>query len=33
MPESTSELIFYEAGHQLPAAYVEDALAWFENHL
>ncbi len=33
MPESTSELVFYQAGHQLPAAYVEDALAWFENHL
>lgn len=31
MPEK--DLIFYDAGHRLPAAYPDDALAWFERYL
>jgi pimeloyl-ACP methyl ester carboxylesterase len=33
MPAETRELVFYDAGHQLPTAFASDAAGWLAAHL
>lgn len=33
IPSPHKNLIFYDAEHKLPADYVQDALAWFQEYL
>lgn len=33
LPSTQKRLIWYDGGHSLPVAYVEDTVAWFRQHL